>query len=78
MQDGDLHSFKIYDYYFTNTFTMLGFLNMLRIILFMITSDIQEILAFQKQKHVTVIKPRQPWISVVIPAYNEAKSITYS
>ncbi len=48
---------------------------MLRIILFMITSDIQEILAFQKQKHVTVIKPRQPWISVVIPAYNEAKSI---
>ncbi len=48
---------------------------MLRIVVFMIASDIHEVRAHRQQKQIISKGPRQPWVSVIIPAYNEALSI---
>ena len=51
----------------------LGIINMLRIVVFMIASDVHEVVAYRRKKRDVTTGPRQPWISVIIPAYNAAK-----
>ncbi|HSX36893.1 MAG TPA: glycosyltransferase family 2 protein [Patescibacteria group bacterium] len=53
----------------------LGIINMLRIVVFMVASDVHEVVAYRRKKQNITKGPRQPWISVIIPAYNEAQSI---
>lgn len=48
---------------------------MLRIAVFLITSDIHEIREFRSRNNTITPRYKEPWLSVIIPAYNEELSI---
>lgn len=57
---------------------LLGGINLLRIALLLIATDIHEYREFKLKKKTADLTVRRPWITVLIPAYNEELSIKRS
>lgn len=53
----------------------MGIINLLRIALYIAMSEIHEIQQHDQRKKPIKTRAKQPWISVIIPAYNEESSI---
>jgi cellulose synthase/poly-beta-1,6-N-acetylglucosamine synthase-like glycosyltransferase len=53
----------------------MGLINLLRIALYLVMSEIHEIHEHKQRKQPVGARYMQPWISVIIPAYNEECSI---
>lgn len=62
---------------FYYTILVLSSVNLLRVLVYLVSSDIYELRSFRsKQKSSKAGKPFRPWITVIIPAYNEEICIT--
>lgn len=57
------------------TLYLLGIINLVRISTFLVASDIHEIREYRNRNTKPTPRYKEPWISVVIPAYNEELSI---
>lgn len=53
----------------------MGLVNLLRIALYLAVSEIHELREHTQRKSPIVARAKQPWVSVIIPAYNEESSI---